>query len=155
MCFLQYFRDLVRTEVWPLRAAVPEVLFHHPSSVGSLLKDQESCRPLYICEGFRIRALQEVVPGATYYCEPEITDEFFEVVLTDAEEHNNIPTEVVDYLDLRFRFAEEHLSSAQKWLRVARVFGDQWDDSSSGAVFTTNIDKWRNQESRELMMKST
>src|ERR1035441_7324866 len=109
MCFLQYFRDLVRTEVWPLRAAVPEVLFHHPSSVGSLLQDQESCRPLYICEGFRVGTLQEVVPGAAYNCEPQVTDELFVVVLTDAEESNNISAEVVDYLDLRSRFAKEHL----------------------------------------------
>jgi hypothetical protein len=76
------------------------------------LKDQKSSRALYIREGLRVRALQEVVPGSAYYCEPEITDEFFEVVLTDAEEHNNISAEVVDYLDLRLRFAEEHLSSA-------------------------------------------
>jgi hypothetical protein len=94
---------------------------------------------LDISERCRIGRFQEFMPPAAYQYEAEISEQFFVMLLADAEEVHHLAIEIVQYFDLRRVLAEENLRAAGKRFNICFVFRKYRDNLIGNRTLTADV----------------
>lgn len=129
----------LRIESRRLLDGVAECPVAHEPSVGVLLQVEKAGAALDVGEELRILCLQEIEPLAAHDHEFHVAHEFFVVRLAHAEERHDFSVEIVQDLDRRRLFVEEHLRAASEYLDVGFVLREYLDNFRRDAVLAADV----------------
>ena len=147
------FRDTRGVVVWGLGHAVMEGLPHYQPAEGVFLKVEESSGALNVGERCRVGPRLKLVQLAAGRPISQVADQFFVVPLAYPEEVDDLAVAVVENLNARWLFVEEHLGAARERLYVGGVLGQQGDDLVGKTVLAADVADGSNHWAGRLKIK--